>query len=55
MAHKHGDPIPTPNQPDQTPAEQRPEIVLDEQCCHCTCGTKVGKHAAHCDTVRCRS
>lgn len=28
MAHKHGDPIPTPNRPDQTPAEQRPEVAL---------------------------
>lgn len=26
-----------------------------EPCCRCTCGTTVGKHAPHCDTVRCQS
>ena len=28
--YPRGEPVPTPNQPDQTPAEQRPEAVLGE-------------------------
>lgn len=49
--HKHGDPIPTPNRPDQTPAEQRPEYLLDDEGRLCPCGTPHGQHANGCDEL----